>query len=80
LHEINQRDFYTTDIFFYCGSTQAQEIANPHRASLAALRAGNLQKLKDLVERHGANINSRRRPGESSLMMSIKTGSKEITN
>ena len=65
---------------FFCAAAWAEEVDNPHSASLAAVRAGNLQKLKDLVEKHGANINSRNRPGESLLMMSIKAGHKDIAN
>jgi len=65
---------------FFCAAATAEEVDNPHSASLAAVRAGNLQKLKDLVEKHGANINSRNRPGESLLLMSIKAGHKYMAN
>ncbi|MFM7669478.1 MAG: ankyrin repeat domain-containing protein [Betaproteobacteria bacterium] len=47
---------------------------------MAAVRAGNLVKLRDLLDNHGANLNSRNRIGESLLMMSIKAGKQDIAN
>ncbi len=64
----------------FCGAANAQPIDNPHQATLAAVRAGNLPRLKELIDKHGANLNSRNRIGESLLMMSIKAGNAEIAN
>jgi ankyrin repeat protein len=52
----------------------------PHQQSLAAVRAGNLAKLRDLLDNHGANLSSRNRIGESLLMMSIKASKQDIAN
>ena len=78
--KIIKRIMLLLSLFFFCGAIYAQESDNPHSASLAAVRAGNLTKLKDLLEKRGANINSRNRPGESLLLMSIKAGNKEMIN
>ena len=58
----------------------AQQVGNPHQQSLAAVRAGNLVKLRDQLNNHGANLNSRNRIGESLLMMPIKAGRQDIAN
>ena len=78
--KIIKRIMLLFSLIFFCGAINAQETDNPHSASLAAVRAGNLAKLKDLIENRGANINSRNRPGESLLMMSIKAGNKDMIN
>jgi len=65
---------------FFCSATVAQQVDNPHQQSLAAVRAGNLVKLCDLLDNHGANLNSRNRIGESLLMMPIKSGRQDIAN
>lgn len=65
-------------VFMFCGTTSAQQADNPHSLSLAAVRAGNLTKLQNLIEQQGANMNSRNRTGESLLMMAIKAGHKDI--
>ncbi len=58
----------------------AQTVDNPHQQTHAAVRAGNLPKLKDLIQKQGANLNSRNRFGESLLMMAIKSGKSDIAN
>ena len=65
---------------FFCAAAPAQDVDNPHAQSLAAVRAGNLVKLKDLIERQGANLNSRNRIGDSLLVMAIKAGKTDIAN
>lgn len=65
-------------VFMICNTTSAQQADNPHSLSLAAVRAGNLVKLQNLIEQQGANMNSRNRTGESLLMMAIKGGQKDI--
>ena len=62
----------------FCVAANSQPPENPHNEALAAVRAGNLPKLKMLIEQHGANMNARNRPGESLLMMAIKAKNKEI--
>ena len=61
-------------------AVHAQQADNPHSLSLAAVRAGNLPKLQNLIEQQGANMNSRNRPGESLLMMAIKAGHVDIAH
>ena len=67
-------------VFMFCGATSAQQADNPHSLSLAAVRAGNLAKLQNLIEQQGANMNSRNRTGESLLMMAIKAGHVDIAH
>jgi hypothetical protein len=50
---------------FFCIAASAQQVDNPHQQSLAAVRAGNLARLRDLLDNHGANLNSRNRIGEA---------------
>ncbi len=65
---------------FFCGAASAQSMDNPHQQTLAAVRAGNLPRLQELIEKFGANLNSRNRVGESLLMMAIKSGKADIAN
>lgn len=65
---------------FFCAAACAQPVDNPHQQSLAAVRAGNLTRLQELIDKHGANLNSRNRIGESLLMMAIKSGKQDIAN
>ncbi len=66
---------------FFCAAAVAQQgIDDPHPQTLAAVRAGNLTKLKQLIERSGANLNSRNRIGDSLLLMAIKSGKQDIAN
>ena len=65
----------------FCVAAAAQQgIDNPHAQALAAVRAGNLAKVKDLIERGGANLNSRNRIGDSLLAMAIKSRKQDIAN
>ncbi len=65
---------------FFCDAASAQPVDNPHQQTLAAVRAGNLPRLQELIEKYGANLNSRNRTGESLLMMAIKSGRSDIAN
>lgn len=64
----------------FCAAAPAQQVDDPHALALAAVRAGNLVKVKDLIEHGGANLNSRNRTGDSLLLMSIKAGRQEMAN
>ncbi len=75
-----RRMYAVLALLFFCGSAIAQSVENPHQLTLGAVRAGNLSRLKELVEKHEANLNSRNRLGESLLMMSIKSGKTDIAN
>jgi len=74
----------TLTFFFalaFCAAAAAQQgIDNPHAQALAAVRAGNLAKVKELIERGGANLNSRNRIGDSLLAMAIKSRKQDIAN
>ncbi len=74
----------TLTFFFaliFCAAAAAQQgIDNPHAQALAAVRAGNLAKVKELIERGGANVNSRNRIGDSLLAMAIKSRKQDIAN
>ncbi len=67
-------------VMFFCAAASAQPVDNPHQQTLAAVRAGNLVRLQELIEKYGANLNSRNRIGESLLMMAIKSGKTDIAN
>ncbi len=67
-------------ITFFWATASAQSIDNPYAQVLAAVRAGNLATVKELVEKQGANINSRNRIGETLVMMAIKNGKGDIAN
>ncbi len=69
-----------TAALFFCVAASSEPVDNPHQQSLAAVRAGNLPRLQELVEQHGANLNSRNRIGESLLVMAIKGGKSDIAN
>lgn len=50
------------------------DVAELNRQSLIAVRSGNLDKLRQLLEQ-GASVNTRNRFGDSLLMSAIKAGS-----
>jgi ankyrin repeat protein len=74
------RTFIQILMLSFCIAANSQPVEHPHNEALAAVRAGNLTKLKTLIEQHGANMNARNRPGESLLLMAIKAKNKEIAN
>jgi ankyrin repeat protein len=59
----------------FCGMARAEtDVAELNRQSLIAVRSGNLDKLRQLLEQ-GASVNTRNRFGDSLLMSAIKAGS-----
>ena len=69
-----------TALFFCVAAYAQQSLDNPHGLSLAAVRSGNLVRLKELIEQHGANIETPNTSKVTPLMTAAYLGNLAMVN